>query len=441
MSCSKHQMMTEHDLPSAKSSKPSTRLETDPGLFTLQPCYATDERKHGVVRIVPSTGIHLKRDQPPLAVLVLDCSGSMNSDGRILEAKRAIKYYCECARNEPGYETLITIVAFNYQSWVVLPPTLNPSSEVVDRACSSIYPEGGTNFESGLRQSVKSLTDERFSMILFFTDGLDDSDLRVRMHDFTSKGTRTELLVALKRQGLVLHTFGIGGNVPMAFLREMAAFPHHKGETTLLSSPELMRAAMGVSLALLHQCVAGRVEVVLKAADGTILERMEVNELQTGVESKSGFVCASTPHTFALEINGATVAEVGDDLAVVDSKCAAEAIDAFQSTRVDRIIEELSTDRNLDAALERVRKDLELLQTVADGRTGSLAGLETQIQGMQLHEHQLSDAPSRVQSNWGDLIQMGAQNAAQMRVVSGAEALIPTMGRTMSDSSRTFSSM
>ena len=438
MSCSKHQM-TSYDLPDAKASKPSAYFETEPGLFTLQPCYATDERKHGVVRIVPSTGISLKRDQPPLAVLVLDCSGSMNSDGRILEAKRAIKYYCECARNEPGYETLITIVAFNYQGWVVLPPTLNPSSEVVDRACSSIYPGGGTNFESGLCQSVESLTEGRFSMILFFTDGLDDSNLRVRMHDFTSKGTRTELLVALKRRGLVLHTFGIGGNVPMAFLQEMAAFPQHKGETTLLSSPELMRAAMGVSLALLHQCVAGRVEVVLKGADGAVLERMGVNELQTGVETKSGFVCAVTPHTFALEIDGVTVAEVGE--ASVDPECAAEAIGAFQSTKVGQIIEELTVDRNLDAALERVRRELELLQTVADGRTGSLAGLETQIEGMKLYERQLSDAPSRVQSDWGHLIQLGAQNAAQMRVDSGAEALIPTMGRTMSDNARTFSSM
>ena len=88
-----------------------------------------------------------------------------------------------------------------------------------------------------------------------------------------------------------------------------------------------------------------------------------------------------------------------------------------------------------------MRRELELLQTVADGRTGSLAGLETQIEGMKLYERQLSDAPSRVQSDWGHLIQLGAQNAAQMRVDSGAEALIPTMGRTMSDNARTFSSM
>ena len=439
MSCSKHSL-TPDEPETAKRSKQIVR-ETDRDLFELLPVFASEEGRHGVVRIVPrKLDSKLTRPDIPNIVLVMDRSGSMNWGGRIEEAKAAISYFCKLCREDLAQKARVSIVVFNHMADGILSRAINPSEEEIDRACAGIKAKFGTDFKEGLTEAVRTLSDtevvppDSFNMILFFTDGEDGSSLRDEMTEH-AMGNKSALLNSLQQKRLVLHTFGIGGDVSMGLLQQMAALPRHKGEATQLSTPDLMRKAMGVAAALMHQCVAGEVTLVLKDGAGAVLDRIQVMELQTGLEAKVGFVSGAKPRTFALEIDGEEVASVSNEEFQVDPGCSDDAVKGFETATVNQIAQKVVEDHDLEAAIKEVQDRLLLLTTaVPNARTDSLTSLMQKVEQISVNDRTLSR-----EQTWLPVIHLAANNAAQARLHSGAEAMVPTEGRVMSNVARTNS--
>lgn len=153
-------------------------------------------------------------------VFVLDRSGSMNQNGKMDQAKEALRFCLKSLgpKDRFGIVTFATSVDMFDDTLVGAREGKEKAMRYVDR----IEASGGTNIEEGLKESlrlIKNSTD-RAPMVFFITDGLP-----------TIGETNFDQLLAKVNQAAVegktrLYVFGIGDDVNTLLLDRMAQENH-----------------------------------------------------------------------------------------------------------------------------------------------------------------------------------------------------------------------
>jgi Ca-activated chloride channel family protein len=147
---------------------------------------------------------------------VVDVSGSMKMEGRLMAVKKALSTLVEGLQPDD----YVGIVAFSSNAWVVLPTT--PVGERVEilAAIRSLQPLDSTNAEAGLRLGY-TLAREAFrpdhsNRIILCSDGVANTGL-------TSHDAIFDVIDREARAGIALTTIGVGmGNYNDVLLEQLA---------------------------------------------------------------------------------------------------------------------------------------------------------------------------------------------------------------------------
>lgn len=153
--------------------------------------------------------------RPPINVsLVVDCSGSMQGEGRLEKVKNALRQFSHAL----GPQDHVALVAYSSDAQVVMPAQL-ANREVFELAVNGLAPSGSTNLCSGMLLGYKQVM--RFheaghsSRVILLTDGL-----------VNTGETDLEKIVAASadytRQGVEISTIGVGSDVNFALLQQLA---------------------------------------------------------------------------------------------------------------------------------------------------------------------------------------------------------------------------
>ena len=107
-----------------------------------------------VVRVLLEPGIPAVKKRVPLAVaLVLDKSGSMNSDGKMENAKRGALE----ALKKLGTKDIATVVVYDYEASVLVPAKSAGDKSAFTSAISRVRADGSTALYDGVQAGAKQL--------------------------------------------------------------------------------------------------------------------------------------------------------------------------------------------------------------------------------------------------------------------------------------------
>ncbi|MDB5353240.1 MAG: Mg-chelatase subunit ChlD [Planctomycetota bacterium] len=150
-----------------------------------------------------------KEFRPTTVVLVLDRSGSMMAENRIGGLKQAVSAFL---RRQPE-GSRVAVIAFGDEVELICPFTDDPDR--VRLAVGDLIPGGKTRYYDAVSAAIKLLGDETGRRaVLAMTDGEDNQ----------SRSTLTSVVLEARRQGLAVHTLGLGSEeeIETDKLRELA---------------------------------------------------------------------------------------------------------------------------------------------------------------------------------------------------------------------------
>jgi len=147
--------------------------------------------------------------------LVIDKSGSMQSDNRLEKVKKALLKFVAGLRDED----YISLITYDTDVFVVLSTTKVGDIENLESILDSISPSGSTNLHAGLMQGYSELTNnyllEGTNKVILLTDGICNVGI-----------TDTEEIVqqsgAYNTAGIDVSTIGVGSNVNYSLLQQIA---------------------------------------------------------------------------------------------------------------------------------------------------------------------------------------------------------------------------
>lgn len=182
-------------------------------------------------------GRELPRDdrQPLNLTLVIDVSGSMRTENRIGLVKQSIQLLL--GQLDP--QDRIGIVAYGSNARVVLHPTSAAHTREIMNAVQSLYPQGSTYAEAGLKlgyQMANGMYDRRrINRVILCSDGVANVGK-------TSPDAIMADISEFARKGITLATFGFGmGNYNDVLLEQLAikgngryAYVNDRNEATRL---------------------------------------------------------------------------------------------------------------------------------------------------------------------------------------------------------------
>ncbi len=180
--------------------------------------YRTLNENKGVLQVGVATKSSLDYSQlPPVNIsLVIDGSGSMQSNRKIGNVKQAIKKFVKGLR--PG--DYISIVVYNSNARVTLKSIQVNEMPSIDHVLSKIYASGSTNLNEGLIQGYKEV--ERHyklhftNKVILFTDGIANVGT-------TDPERIIENSLAYNKKGIDVSTIGVGTSLNYKLLQQIAA--------------------------------------------------------------------------------------------------------------------------------------------------------------------------------------------------------------------------
>jgi len=181
-------------------------------LLTYKPSAAQDG--FFLLAAAPRRDVEEERTVPKDVVFVLDTSGSMKADGKIDQAKAALKFCVESLRDEDRFNVVSFSTAVNGLdgSLVSGPEARRRALEFIDR----LGARGGTNMEQGLTTAFDSFSaGDRPKMVLLLSDGLPT----VGQTDLPALLTMADQRTA---DAIRLFVFGVGYDVNTHFLDTLA---------------------------------------------------------------------------------------------------------------------------------------------------------------------------------------------------------------------------
>ncbi len=164
----------------------------------------------------PEPEFSVKTYRPNNVLLLIDVSGSMKEDDKMIKLKRSVKRLVMMLREVD----VLTMIAYNSTSWEVLPPTPVENNEAIVSLIDSLVPTGYTNGVKGMATAYTSLYEQLIpggnNQLIIATDGKFNS----------SKFSEKEAIQMVKNnsdKGIVLSIIGFGEDKEAARLMRKLA--------------------------------------------------------------------------------------------------------------------------------------------------------------------------------------------------------------------------
>ncbi|MFT6028084.1 MAG: Ca-activated chloride channel family protein, partial [Bacteroidia bacterium] len=143
------------------------------------------------------------RYKPNNVLLLLDVSGSMKDEDKMVKLKASIRRLVMMLREVD----VLTMIAYNSTSWELLPPTPVVDNQAIIALIDSLQPYGYTNGVKGMESAYASLQSQLISggnnQLIIATDGKFNSS------KFSEKDA-IELVKSNSDKGIVLSIIGFG---------------------------------------------------------------------------------------------------------------------------------------------------------------------------------------------------------------------------------------
>jgi uncharacterized protein YegL len=229
---------------------------------------APTENFSAVVSLAASAnaGGQTRTERPPMDVVcILDVSGSMGGDNKLVNLKHAIDYI----RGELSDHDRLSVITFNTSSNVVhnLLRMNSQNKTSTHRATSQLRASGGTNILSGLTAAQLILSRRQQSnpitSVFLLTDGIDSADL----------AAKKKTAQMLKEMGSSLFVFGFGKDHDSAHLQAIADAAD--GMFTFIERSDMVVDAFGGVLGAEQSIFATNIELHIRAANGCRLAQVE----------------------------------------------------------------------------------------------------------------------------------------------------------------------
>lgn len=181
----------------------------------------------------PRFSVPKERILPKQVVFVLDRTGSMQANGKIEQAKNALKYCLESLNPGDRFNVLTFNESVDFLNRAPMPAS-RENIEKAQRFVRDVDASGGTNIDEALRAALGQLRSEAGAqkMIVFLTDGLPtvgetDVETILRHVALANNGDRvTSTSRGVLRQaagvGARIFCFGVGYDVNVPFLDRLA---------------------------------------------------------------------------------------------------------------------------------------------------------------------------------------------------------------------------
>jgi len=183
--------------------------------------YRTDSDNDGYFLLLASPGINSKSSHLPKDVtFVLDTSGSMADDNKLVQAKKALAY-CLANLNEDDRFEIVRFSTEPEQLFGKLTPASESAVADAQKFVRKLKPEGGTAIFDALHQAMalRPEKSERPYVVVFITDGMP-----------TVGETSDDAIVAetdqAADQGTRVFCFGLGTDVNAHLLDRIAEHTH-----------------------------------------------------------------------------------------------------------------------------------------------------------------------------------------------------------------------
>jgi len=151
------------------------------------------------------------------AVLVLDCSGSMQNENKLVEAKAG----AEGLLSMLGAEDCISVLPFSdNMNWIVQNARIGKDKKMISDHIEGLFPEGGTRLYDSIQEAFRFLQNKpnpgRISAIIVLTDG-DDTASRMTYKDLIA-----EVKSDNERKNVRIFTIGYGSEANKDVLKGIA---------------------------------------------------------------------------------------------------------------------------------------------------------------------------------------------------------------------------
>lgn len=193
---------------------------------------------------IPRSGLSrpawLSKANKQLALLIRDCSGSMNGQKASDASAASQGLVQELA--EPSNRNGFEVAVVDFADEAILEHDVTLATELVGHVCS-IESRGGTDMASGFETATEILSRPQFNseiylrpVVVAFSDGC------------TIKRAETGELAGLLKQHADLVTVAFGSDADEAFLKTIASTPDHFYRCSNGKSLRAFFAAVGVTL-------------------------------------------------------------------------------------------------------------------------------------------------------------------------------------------------
>lgn len=197
--------------------------------------------------------------------LVLDASGSMAGDAKMLNLKRSLEVFLPSL----APDDIISIVAFSDNAWIVRSPALVGDGQWVRQAVNSLYPMQSTNLNAGLMLGFRLVEDNfdlrRNNRVILLTDGIAN-------RGEVNPERIAEAALDYTQQGIYLSTIGLGIDFDDQLLSTLAR--QGQGAYHFIDSPEEMDKVFRAEAEGLVERVANDVRVIINPASGVSLNKV-----------------------------------------------------------------------------------------------------------------------------------------------------------------------
>ncbi len=203
----------------------------------------------------------LKR--PPLnLVVVLDKSGSMNSDGKIGYTKKATEFLID----HLSTQDYLAIVAYSSDVEVVVPSELVSSKTLIKHHLAEIEAGGMTNLSGGLfeghTQVKKHLNENGINSILLLSDGIANRGI-------TNTKNIIPYIKQYNEEGIGVSALGVGLDYNDELMIELAE--NSKGNYYYIKNPEDIPGIFSQELTRLINVAVQNIKVSVQLSDGIML--------------------------------------------------------------------------------------------------------------------------------------------------------------------------
>jgi Ca-activated chloride channel family protein len=204
-------------------------------------------------------------ETPLNLALVLDVSGSMSADAKMVNLKRSLEVFLPSL--DP--EDIVSIVAFSNQAWVVRHPAPVGDGGWIRQAVNSLYPMQSTNLNAGLMLAFKQVEDNfdmrRNNRVILLTDGIANRGQ-------TNPERIASAALAYNERGIYLSTIGLGIDLDDDLLSTLARQGH--GAYHFVDSSQEMDKIFRKEVEGLVERVANDVRVIIDPAPGVFLNKV-----------------------------------------------------------------------------------------------------------------------------------------------------------------------